>query len=168
MPSPDAYQLMANLASGDEALAREATDVIVRLSPDSEVDEFAFIAALESANDKVVYWAGVALRLLGSRGAAAIPSLLALLQREQVFLRQTAVRALAAVGPHDPDARAAAFASLGDEHPFIRREALQACLTLPDPTDEDLAAIAGMVTDSDEEVRNLALSRIGMQEQDDH
>lgn len=156
----NAYEIVADLSSGDDTRVRRATDAIVWLSPASEVDEFAFITALESTDDQTVYWAGVALKLLGPRGAAAIPHLLALLRREQIHLRQTAVKALAGVGPHHPDARAAVFAAFGDEHAFIRREAVAAGITLPDLTEEDLAAIAGMATDPDEEVRNIALRSI--------
>jgi HEAT repeat protein len=163
MSDPDARQILDDLASGNEARRRDATDAIVRLHPDSELDDFAFAAALDSPDDNVVYWAGVALRRLGPRSAAAIPSLLALLRREQLHLRQTAVKALASVGPEDPDARAAVFAALGDDSAFIRREALQSCLTLPVLTADDYAAIAGMATDSDPEVRDLALRGISPQ-----
>lgn len=161
MPNYDAHRILADLASSDDGRARDATNAIVQLHPDSEVDEFTFIAGLDAPNDKIVFWSAIALKRLGPRAAAAIPSLLTLLQREQLHLRQAAVGALAGVGRHDADARAAIFAAFGDESAFIRREVLQASLTLPDLSDDDLAAIAGMATDTDEEVRALALRTIG-------
>lgn len=167
MPNYDAHRILADLASSDDGRARDAANAIVQLHPDSEVDEFPFIAGLSAADDKVAFWCGVALKRLGPRASAAIPSLLTLLQRKQLHLRQTAVGALASVGPHDPAARAAIFAAFGDDNAFIRREALQAGLTLPDRSDDDLAAIAGMATDPDEDVRNLALRSIGAREESD-
>ncbi|HEX7631225.1 MAG TPA: HEAT repeat domain-containing protein [Lacunisphaera sp.] len=160
MPSLNTHQLVADLASGNEQRKAAAIHVIVALTPATDVDEGIFIEALKSANPDVTHWAAVALKLLGPRGLAAIPALVALLGREQLFLRQAAVRALAAVGPHDRLARAAVFDLFGDESPFIRREALTASLTLPDLDEEDLAAIAAMATDPDEAVAAMGLRSI--------
>jgi len=168
MPLLDARLIIEGIASGDKRRWKDATYAIAEFDHDTEVDESVFVAALASSNDDVVFWSEIALEHLGERGAAAIPTLVSLLKREQLFLRQTAVKALAAVGPRDDRARAAVFAAFGDPSPFVRREALQASIDLPALAVEELAAIAGMATDPDEEVANwseIALRNIRVRAQ---
>ena len=45
-------------------------------------------------------------------------------------LRQAAVNMLAAVAPDDPRAKAAALQALNDSSPFVRREAIQALISI--------------------------------------
>jgi hypothetical protein len=152
MPSLDAHMLIADIASGDSERRRQATEVISEIDHDTDVDVSVFVSSLRSVQEDVVVWSTIALEHLGERGRAAIPGLLALLQREQLFPRQSAVKTLAAVGPREVEARAAVFLSFADSGPFVRREALQACIGLPSLSGEELASIAAMATDSDESV----------------
>src|SRR5262245_65333104 len=103
----DARLLKADIASGDKKRREEATNVIAELEHDTAVDVSVFVDALLSGDDDVVFWSEIALEHLGERGKVAIPPLLSLLEREQLFLRQSAVKTLAAVGPTDPRAKAA-------------------------------------------------------------
>lgn len=152
MPSVDANLIVADIASGNSERRRQAEDVIGDIDRDTDVDASIFVSSLASTNEDVVFWSAIALERLRDRGSAAIPCLLALLQRKELFLRQTAVKTLAAVGPKDKEARTAVFLSFADSSPFVRREALQACIGLPNLSADDLAAIAAMATDSDEAV----------------
>src|SRR5882757_7209148 len=152
MPLLDANLLIADIASGDNERRRQAADAISEINHDTDVDVSVFVSSLTSTNDDVVFWSEIALEHLGERGSAAIPCLLALLQQEQLFLRQHAVKTLAAVGPRDTEARAAVFRSFADSSPFVRREALQACIGLVKFSADELASIAAVSTDSDEAV----------------
>jgi len=168
MLSLDANLLIADIASGDAERQRKAEEVISEIDHDTDVDASVFVSSLASKNDDVVFWSEIALEHLGDRGGAAIPCLLALLQREPLFLRQMAVKTLAAVGPKDAEARAAVFRSFVDSSPFVRREALQACIGLPNLSADDLAAIAAMAADSDEAVASwseIALRNIRLNAQ---
>ena len=168
MPSLDANLIVADIASGNSERRRQAEDAIGEMDRDTDVNASVFVSSLASTNEEVVFWSAIALEHLRDRGSAAIPCLLALLQREQLFLRQTAVKTLAAVGPKDTEARAAVFRSFADSSPLVRREALQACIGLPNLTADNLAAIAAMAADSDEAVANwseIALRNIHLNEQ---
>ena len=152
MPALDAHLLLADIASGDEKRRWEATRVIAEIEPNTDIDPAVFVSALASPNADVIFWSEIALEHLGERGYPAVPGLLSLLSREQLFLRQSAVKTLAAVARRDKRAREAIFRSFQDESPFVRREALQACIGLPQLTTEELAAIAAMAADPDETV----------------
>jgi HEAT repeat protein len=148
----DARLIVTDIASGDKKRREEATRVISELDQDTSVDESVFVEALSATDDDVVFWSVIALEHLGERGSAAIPSLIDLLKREQLFLRQSALKALAKVGPNDAGAKAGIFRSFEDASPFVRRDALQACIDLYHLSADELAAIAAMATDSDETV----------------
>jgi HEAT repeat protein len=165
----DATQLVSDIASGDHARREEATEVIGRFECDTDVDVSVFVAALAATDEDVVFWSAVALEHLGERGSAAIPILLRLLERKQLFLRQSAVKALAAVGPTDRRAKIGILSCFADHSPFVRREALQACIQLRDLSVDEFAAIAGMATDSDEAVARwseIALRNLRIREQE--
>lgn len=168
MLSLDANLLIADIASGDGDRRRQAENIISKIDHDTDVDVSIFISSLASKNDDVVLWSAIALEHLGERGCAAIPCLLELLHRGQLFLRQTAVKTLAAVGAKDTEARAAVFRSFADASPFVRREALQACTGFPNLSADDLTVIAAMATDPDEAVANwseIALRNIRLNKQ---
>ena len=152
MHALDAHLLLADIASGDEKRLSEATAIIAEIQPDTDIDPEVFVSALTSANENVVFWSAIALEHLAERGQTALRSLLPLVGSEQVFLRQAALKTLAAVAPRDKQAREAIFRSFQDPSPFVRREALQACSRLPDLSAEELAAIAHMSADPDETV----------------
>jgi hypothetical protein len=168
MPSLDANLLIADIASGDAERQRQAQDVISEIDHDTEVDASVFVSSLASKNDDVVFWSEIALEHLGERGSAGIPSLLALLQREQLFLRQYAVKTLATIGARHAEVRAAVFHAFTDSSPFVRREALQACIKFQNLSADQLAAIAAMAADSDEAVARwseITLRNIRLTEQ---
>jgi hypothetical protein len=152
MPALDAHLLLADIASGEKKRFKEATAVIAEIEPGTDVDPAVFVSALASSNEDVVFWSAIALEHLGERGLAAVPSLLSLLDREQLFLRQSAVKTLAAVAAREKKAGEAIFRSFADPSPFVRREALQACIRLPDLSSDERAAIAAMAADRDETV----------------
>lgn len=168
MPLLDANLLLADIASSDERRRREATELISEIDHETDLDISVFVSSLSSTNDDVVFWSAIALEHLGERGRAAIPLLLSLLEREQLFLRQSAIKTLAVVGPRDHEAREAIFRAFTDANPFVRREALQACIKLPNLSANDLGTIAAMASDPDEAVSRwseIALRNIRLNEQ---
>lgn len=168
MPLLNANLLIADIASGDAKRCREATEIIAEIDHDTDVDEVVFVSFLSSKDDDVVFWCVVALEHLGERGRSAIPQLLLLLEREQLFLRQSAVTTLAAIGATDEAARAAVFRAFADSSPFVRREALQACISIPKLSADELNRIAAMAADPDEAVASwseIALRNIRRNEQ---
>jgi HEAT repeat protein len=152
MPSLDARLLIADLSAGDRARFEEATLVISEIDCNTDIDLSPFVESLSADNVGVVLWCEIALEHLGVRAGPAIPALLPLLSREPVSLRQAAVKTLARIGPRDATAREAIFRAFGDSNPFVRREALQACIGLPDHSTHELAAISAMAADPDETV----------------
>lgn len=168
MPLLNAHLLIADIASGDRDRRRVAADVIAELNYETDVDVSIFVESLDSSQADVVFWSEIALEHLGERGMAAIPRLLLLLQREELFLRQSAVKTLVAVGPNVEEARTAVFRSFRDSNALVRREALQACIRLPNLSGEELASIAAMASDPDDTVARwseITLRNIRLNEQ---
>jgi HEAT repeats len=167
MPLLNANLLIKDIASGDEKRRQEATEIIAELDHDTDVDVAVFVSSLSSKDDDVVFWCMIALEHLGDRGSSAVPKLLSLLEREELFFRQSAVKTLAAVGAKDEVARAAVFRAFADSSPFVRREALQACIRIPQLSADELDRIAAMAADPDEAVsswseitlRNIRLNK---------
>lgn len=148
----DAALIISDLVSSDQGRRERARQIIGNLECNTPVDVSVFVAALEEPNHEVVFWSIIALQHLGERGSEAIPMLLRLIRHDQLFLRQCAVNALGRVGPADKRAKEGVLSCLADPSPFMRREALQACIQLRALSTDDLAAIAGMAADSSEEV----------------
>jgi hypothetical protein len=167
MPKLDASALLAALGDRGSPRRHRATLVLGGLEPDADIDVAELIKGLDSPDDDVVFWAEIGLSRLRERSAAAIPRLITLVQREPLFIRQTAVDALARVGPRDPAARAAFFAVLRHPDPDMRRDALRRSVDLPDHTAEELQAIAslendpvpGVASSSKAALRNIELRR---------
>ncbi len=152
MAKISAEKLMADIASNDSKVRWRASMVLGGLKPETEIDMAVVIAALESTNDTVVFWAEIALRRLGERGSAAIPQLIRLVDRPELFICQSALEALVAAGPRDPRARSAVYGAFRHPEPAMRRQALQSCIYFPDHTADELALITGMSSDPDRHV----------------
>lgn len=147
MPKLDASALLEAIADRDSPRRQRACLVLGSLKPEADIDVAELIQGLDSPDDDVVFWAEIGLSRLGERAAAAIPRLIKLLAREPLFIRQSAVDALAKARPRDPTARAAFFDLLRHPDPYMRLEALQRCIDLPDHTPEELHAIAALGND---------------------
>jgi HEAT repeat protein len=78
--------------------------------------------------------------------------LLGVANSDEFGLRQAAVNMLAAIAPDDPRARAAVLQALNDSSPFVRREALQALISIEALSAADLARIKDMENDADKDV----------------
>ena len=148
----DAKKLLKDIISEDRKVHLRAADDISSFDAKSSVDESVFVDALHSENEDIVFWSIIAIEHLGPRGSEAIPKLILLTQDERLFIRQAAVKALARVGPCDPSAKKGIFQVFHDREACARREALQACIDLPDLNENELEAIAAMATDPDEAV----------------
>ena len=124
--------------------------------------------ALRSPNTRAVFWMVSDIGSLGPRGRVAVPELVRVLESHEAFgVRQAAVAALASVAPDDPQAKAAIFRAFADRSPHVRREALQAVISVHDLSEEDLGRIKEMEADADTDVarwseialRNIRLGR---------
>lgn len=125
------------------------------------------LEGLRSSDGKKVFRAVFELHRLGERARTAIPELLRVANSGDLGLRQAAVNMLAAVAPDDPRTKAAVLQALNDTSPFVRREALQALISIKGLSAADLARIKGMEDDEDKDVarwseialRNIRLRR---------
>lgn len=157
--------------SGDFVLLGELmNDGLRPIDPNASPPEIPIEPMLErlrSPDRKKVFRAVVELHRLGERARVAVPELLRIATVEDFGLRQAAVNMLAAVAPDDPCAKAAVLQALNDSSPFVRREALQALISINGLSAADLARIKDMENDSDENValwseialRNIRLRR---------
>ena len=148
----DAEKLLSDIVSKDRRTYLKAADTISDFDGETSVDEAVFINSLNSENEDIVFWSILALEHIGPRAASAIEKLIDLTKSEKLLYRMSSVKALSHVGPSNPEAIEAIFESFGDCDANVRREALQSCINLHELSEEQLAAIAGMAADPDEDV----------------
>ncbi|HEY7157671.1 MAG TPA: HEAT repeat domain-containing protein, partial [Gemmataceae bacterium] len=123
------------------------------------------VEGLRSPDRNKVFRAVFELHRLGERARVAVPELLRIITADEFGLRQAAVNMLAVVAPDDPCAKSAALQALNDSSPFVRREALQALISIKGLSAADLARIKDMENDSDKDVARwseIALRNIGL------
>jgi HEAT repeat protein len=142
--------------SGDFVLLGELTnDSLKPIDPNAKRPEIPIEPVLEglrSADREKVFRAVSELHRLGERARVAVPELLRITTADEFGLRQAAVNMLAVVAPDDPCAKAAALQALNDSSPFVRREALQALISIKGLSAADLARIKDMENDPDKDV----------------
>lgn len=108
---------------------------------------------LRSTDPERIFRAMLGLRHLGDLARQAIPELLRLAARSrEVKLRQFSLCSLANIAPDDPRTKIAALDGFEDPSPFVRREALQAIVSVKDLSAGDIALIQNMAADSDDAV----------------
>jgi hypothetical protein len=143
--------------SGDFVLLGELThDGLTPIDPNLKPPEVPIEPVLEdlrSSDTKKVFRALSGLQRFGENARVAVPDLLRIASTFEEFgLRQAAVNMLAAVAPDDPRAKATVLQALNDTSPFVRREALQALISIKELSALDLARIKDMENDSDKHV----------------
>jgi HEAT repeat protein len=125
------------------------------------------VKRLDSDNEKIQFWAILALGRLQSNAPAAAPRLREIARSHEAFgLRQAAIMAMTRIPPTDPETKETLKVTLRDPNPLVRRETLQAFIDVPRLTDGDLQIIAGSATDEDEAVASwseIALPNIRLQ-----
>jgi HEAT repeat protein len=165
--SPDEW--FSWLTGSDRALRKRASLIIGGLEPTDDVALEPFVARLRGPDDDVVFWAVVGLARLGPRVLAALSEICHVAVTHSAFgVRQEAVSALSRIGPEDPRAVATLRIALRDASPFVRRQALQAMIRVPQLEPTDIVLIASMADDSDETVaswseialRNIKLRKV--------
>jgi HEAT repeat protein len=125
------------------------------LEADAEVDLEPLLIGLRSTNETVVFWSVTALgRLPRSAGLAADDLARIVLDHPALASRQAAIVALAVLAPSAARTRTTLQAALQDSSPFVRREALQALIEVPNQAEEDLERIRVCASDPDEAVRD--------------
>ena len=119
-------------------------------APRPEIPLEPLLAGLRSPEVRTVYLALLQLSRLGPRARPAVPDLLRIAGTSDDWrLRRTAVNQLAPIAPADPDVRPTLLRTLDDPNPFVRREALQALISVPGLTDADLVRIQTLKDDPD-------------------
>jgi HEAT repeat protein len=117
------------------------------------VEVAPLIEALFANDDKLVFWALVALHRLGSRSESSISRVRALgLEGTTPAIRQAAALAMVMIAPADKVTSQTLRLMLKDTSPLVRREALQAMISLTNVGPEDLGAISAMAADPDPHV----------------
>lgn len=96
------------------------------------------------------------LHRLGERAKVAVPEMLCIANSGETGLRQAALNTLAVIAPDDLRVKAASLQALNDSSPFVRREALQALISIKELSAADLARIKDMENDSDKGVARWA------------
>jgi HEAT repeat protein len=138
--------------SGDFVLLGELTnDGLKPIDPNAkhlEIPIEPVLEALRSPDRRKVFRAVFELRGLGERARVAVPELLRITTADEFGLCQAAVNMLAVVAPDDPCEKAAALQALNESSPFVRREALQALISIRDLSAADLARIKDVENDS--------------------
>ncbi len=169
----DSLGVAVGFDSGDFILLGELTnDGLTPIEPDTKPRENSIEPVLEglrSSDGNKAFRAVFELHRLGERARTAVPELLLIASTtDECGLRQAAVNLLAAIAPDDPRAKAAALQALNDSNPFVRREALQALISIKGLSALDLARIKGMETDSDKDVARwseIALRNIRLRDE---
>ncbi len=152
----DSLGVAVGFDSGDFVLLGELTKGGLQpIDPDAKPPEVLIEPVLEglrSSDAKKVFRAVFELHRLGERSRVAVPELLRIATADEFGLRQAAVNMLAVVAPDDPRAKAAALQAMNDSSPFVRREAIQALISIKGLSAANLARIKDMENDSDKDV----------------
>jgi hypothetical protein len=111
------------------------------------------IEDLRSDDPKRIHLALIELPRLGELASEAAPELARIASTfERVATRQGALYALVSAAPDDPRSKLAAMEALKHESPYMRRQALQALISIKGLGVQDLAQIESMEQDPDENV----------------
>lgn len=165
--SPDDW--FAWLTSSSAPLRKRATLILGGLEPTDDVPVEPLVGRLRDGREDVVFWALVGVARLGARARAALPDICRIAVAHEAFgVRQAAIGALVDIGPGEPDTIATLRLALRDGSPYVRREALEAIIEVPQLTEADLGAIAEMARDEDETVADwseIALRNIRLRRQ---
>lgn len=152
----DALGIAVGFDSGDFVLLGEFTKD--GLSPTektapSEARIAQVVEELRSSESRKVFRAVIGLQRFGTLARQAVPDLLRIIgTSEEVALRQFGLNTLVAIAPDDPSVKTAVFDAFSDGCPFVRREALQAAISITNPSASDLARIKDMEDDPDDAV----------------
>ena len=146
--------------SGDFVLlgefSRHGLNPIDPRSPKPEKSIEPVLKDLRSSDSDRAFRAVYELTRFGDRAREAISDLERLAGSSEVFLRQAALSTLAKIAPDDPRAKAVILNALEDSSPSVRREALQALISIENLTASELARIKEMENDSDSYVASWA------------
>jgi HEAT repeat protein len=166
-PSPEALaKARRNLASTTVETRREAikhlihSDLSVHLVPEMR-------ATLKDSDDEVRSIAATAVGNLGAKGEAAIPALIAQLEKDKFKeARETAARALGRIGKAVPADRTAVKslkkAVAEDADPVTRTVALGALAMMAEDVPGQVAALRKFLTHGEPLVRMKAAHALGM------
>jgi HEAT repeat protein len=106
-----------------------AVIALARVGADVELQQAAFVEALEDSNPEVRTKAANGLRRLGRAASAAAPALVAALADPDAWVRVSVARALGRVGEDAASVDALKWA-LDDDEQIVRQEAATALRTL--------------------------------------
>jgi len=152
-PENTSAEWLSWLVGADEDRRKEATLRLGGLTPEDSVPLQPLLDGLRSDNETVVFWCTVALGRVGEAAHAGLADLLSVASGHPKFgLRQAAVAAAPRVDPRDESVRLTLLGALSDPSECVRREALQALVSMRNLRSEDLAAIRSLENDPDPNV----------------
>jgi HEAT repeat protein len=145
------------LVSGDDAQVKQARLALGGIQPGDDVDVAPLVSALDSGHETLTFWALVALGCIGPAASSALKQIHALaLHSAHIGTRQACAIALARIAPEDRAGIDTLLRQIADEHPFVRREALQALIGMKNLVEVDLAAIEAAASDPHPDVARWA------------
>ena len=148
-PSP----WLAALNECDEEARHAAKRALGGFTEADKVLAEPLVTALASRNEEVVFWGAVALGCIRLQGVSAVPRLASLIRSHPAFgVRQAAVQAIVRVAQGQAATRNAVFSALADDNAFVRRETLQAILSLLPLAPDELARVSRLSADPNEVV----------------
>jgi HEAT repeat protein len=156
-------------------LGRFVEDGLAPIDPDSapvgEPTADTVAEDLRSDDHSVVFKAIISSLRLGERAREIVPDLVRLAAvHEKSGVRQFAITSLASIAPDNATVREVIFQALNDPVSFVRREALQALISVPNLSADELARIKDMERDPDSAVASwseIALRNIRLRGQAD-
>lgn len=153
MNSQELVDCLLKLQGSSAQERKHATLVLGGLTPEDACPIEPLVQVLSSENDDLVFWSIVALGRLQHQAELAVGKISVIAKTHHAFgIRQVALTALSKIAPDSAAARLAIFAAFADDNPFVRREALQSSILIPEHTSDELSKIAAMSADRDETV----------------
>lgn|SRR6185295_12331471 len=145
------------LTGDDPALVDEARLSLGGTSPGRGIPVDPLHAGLRNSNSDVVFWSLIALTGLGVEARGVTADVIDVGCSHQLFgIRQASAVALASIASGDQAATVALLKLLGDEKALVRREALQALISMEGLCETDIARIIAMRSDRDADVARWA------------
>jgi HEAT repeat protein len=147
----------------DARVRKELATAVGRFPDIAKKTVEPLIVVLKDSDPAARAVAADALAKAGPEAKAAAPVLLPLLNDPDKAVRQAAVFALGRIAPDNPSFVAAALVKrFGEEkEPELRRDVLVALKLLGDKSEPVITALAGALTDPDDDIRAVAVHTLG-------
>lgn len=145
------------LLSDDDALVKKARLALGGTSPGKAIPVEPLIAGVRDSNSDVAFWSLAALSGLSHEASGATGDVISFgCTHRLLAIRQASATALSRIAVDDRAATTALLKMLNDDEALVRRQALQALISMKTLCETDLARIAAMRSDRDPSVARWA------------